>query len=98
MKQVIFRPEARRDALEAHRWYEAQAPGLGAQFRDELEATLEGICETPTAFPVLLRDTRRARLRRFPYGVFFREYDETVVVVAVLHGRRDPKLVRHRAE
>ncbi len=98
MKRVIFRPEARRDALEAYRWYEAQTPGLGGEFREELEATITGICDAPTAFPVMLRDTRRARLRRFPYGVFFREYGEAIVVVAVFHGRRDPKLVKRRAE
>jgi len=98
MKRVIFRPEARWDALDAYAWYESQAPGLGAEFRDELEATLDAIRESPKVYPVLLRDTRRARLRRFPYGVFFREYDEAIVVVAVLHGRRDPKLVKRRAE
>lgn len=98
MKRVIFRPEARRDALEAHRWYERQAPVLGIQFQDELKATIDRIGETPRAFPVLWRDTRRARLRRFPYSVFFREYEEALVVVAVLHGRRDPKLLRRRSE
>ena len=43
MKQVIFRREARADALDAYRWYEKQEPGLGAEFREELRATVERI-------------------------------------------------------
>jgi hypothetical protein len=41
VKQVIFRREARADALEAHRWYEAQEPGLGDEVREELRATVQ---------------------------------------------------------
>ncbi len=96
MKSVIFRPEARRDALEAFWWYERQRAGLGAAFRDELERTVARIRENPKAYAVLWRETRRARLRRFPYAVFYREYADALVVVAVLHGRRDPNAWRRR--
>lgn len=98
MKPVVFRSEARQDALAAYQWYERERPGLGSELRAELDRTIERICATPRAFPVLWRETRRARLRRFPYAVFFREYEETFVVVAVLHGRRDPSLVQGRVK
>lgn len=91
MKQVIFRREARADVLEAYHWYEAHEPGLGPEFRTELRATIERIRRTPLAYRVLHRETRRARLKRFPYGVFYRDYTEAVVVVAVLHSSRHPK-------
>ena len=96
MKRVIFRREARADALEAYRWYENKEVGLGADFRSELSAAIQRIRESPTAYRVLHRDTRRARLRRFPYGVFSREYAEAIVVVAVLHTRRHPKRWKQR--
>jgi plasmid stabilization system protein ParE len=67
MKQVIFRREARADALDAYRWYEKQEPGLGAEFREELRATIERIRGRPLAFRVLHRDTRRARLETIPF-------------------------------
>jgi hypothetical protein len=34
---------------------------------------------------------RRALLRKFPYGVFYFVFDDTVVVLACFHTRRDPK-------
>jgi plasmid stabilization system protein ParE len=66
VKRVIFRREARADVLEAFHWYEAQEPGLGAEFRDELQAAVERLRGIPATYRVLFRETRRARLRRFP--------------------------------
>jgi plasmid stabilization system protein ParE len=34
--------------------------------------------------------------RRFPYGLFYVVEAERIVVLAVFHGRRDPKAVRRR--
>jgi plasmid stabilization system protein ParE len=96
VKQAIFRREARADALEAYRWYEQQEAGLGAEFRDELRATVQRVRENPLAYRVLLRDTRRARLKRFPYCIFYRDYAEAIVVVAVMHTRRHPRRWRQR--
>lgn len=91
MKRVIFRREARADALEAYRWYEMQDAGLGMDFRNELGAAIQRIRENPTAYRVLHRNTRRARLRRF-----YREYTDAIVVVAVLHTRRHPRRWKQR--
>jgi len=96
MKRVIFRREARADALEAYRWYEGQESGLGAEFRQELRAAIQRIRESPSAYRVLHRETRRVRLRRFPYGVFYREYGEAIVIVAVMHARRHPNKWKRR--
>jgi hypothetical protein len=47
------------------------------------------------AYPAGYRNTRRALIRRFPYGVVYLpipEQDTIVVLAAVLHCGRDPKL------
>ncbi len=97
MKRLIFRPEARLDAMQAHRWYDRQRRGLGREFRDELQTTLGRVAENPKAHATLWREVRRARLVRFPYAVFYREFDDAVVIVAVLHGRRDPNAWKKRS-
>ena len=38
--EIRLRPEAEQDLVEAATWYEANQQGLGAQFLDEVEATL----------------------------------------------------------
>ena len=38
----------------------------------------------------------RILIRRFPFGIFYVEGPEQIVVLAVLHGRRDPKRWKER--
>jgi plasmid stabilization system protein ParE len=92
MTRVIFRPEARIEALEAYRWYENQRSGLGREFRQALDQAINTIREKPKSFPVVHRDTRRALLKRFPYMIFYRVYADVISVVAVMHGKRDPSV------
>jgi len=40
---------------------------------------------------VLHRNVRRALLQRFPYQVLFLLEEDTITVVAVFHGARNPK-------
>jgi len=48
-------------------------------------------------YAAIHRDTRRAKVRKFPYNVFFRVQADRVEVIAVLHGRRDPSVWKGRA-
>ncbi len=89
--QVIFTPAARAELLDAQDWYEARHPGLGVRFRDEVEAAVLRLQENPHQFPIVFRDVRRARLRKFPYGLFFRVEISALVVIACFHGSRDPR-------
>ncbi|MGH7355643.1 MAG: hypothetical protein ACRELS_13840 [Candidatus Rokuibacteriota bacterium] len=43
--------------------------------------------------PVLFR---RAILRRFPYVLWYRVSDKSLVVLACVHGSRDPRSIRSR--
>jgi plasmid stabilization system protein ParE len=96
MKSIVFRIEARLDALEAYRWYEARDAGRGEKFRDELDRVLNLIAERPLSYPAMLRNARRALLKRFPYLVVFRNYDDAIVVVAVMHSRRGRRTLKRR--
>ena len=93
---VLTAPEA--EASSAYDWYEAQSVGLGAEFLRAVDAVLASIRRTPALYPAVRGRTRRALLRRFPYGVCFYEREEAreVVVVAVVHGRRHPRVWRSR--
>ena len=84
------RPEAAQDLEDAAAWYEEQSGGLGQEFLDEVRRTLERVAEHPELYPSIHRNTRRALTHRFPFGVFFHLKDDSIVVVAVLHGSREP--------
>ena len=94
---MIIRPEAEADLVIARAWYERQREGLGAAFLLCVEEVLDRIDRTPALYPVVYRDVRRAFTRRFPYAVYYRVADNDVVVLGILHTRRDPQEWQSRA-
>ena len=96
-RRWMVRPLAQADIDEAVTWYEQQQSGLGSRFLDALDHVFNRVCDTPLQFPAISVDVRRALLHTFPYAVYFRETEQAVVILAVLHLRRDPRIWRHRA-
>lgn len=94
--RLVVRPLAEEDLVEIQRWYEAQQVGLGGAFRQSVDELFQRLSESPLMYPVVYRGLRRAVLRRFPYLVYFTVESEVVSIVACLHGKRHPRLVRLR--
>lgn len=94
--KVSIRQEAEIDIEETAIWYEEQRQGLGHEFLDEVLSLCQTISERPAMYPVVHRSTRRALIRRFPFGVYYRIEDEQIIVVAVMHGSRHPRKWRQR--
>jgi plasmid stabilization system protein ParE len=91
MPRLLLEPEAEAEFLEAARWYEDRRPGLGTEFRASVATTLDVIEGTPERFPVALRDIRKARVPRFPYVVYYVSLSHVISVIAIIHGRRNPR-------
>jgi toxin ParE1/3/4 len=89
-RSLIIMPAAQFEITEAQGWYEKEAIGLGALFRAEIDRQAQRILANPLQFPLMLADIRWARLRRFPYGLFFRPFDDAIYVIACFHSSRDP--------
>ena len=95
-REVILRPEAKREIAEAYGWYEEKRDGLGNEFLLVVDAAIERIRREPESHPVVHRDVRRALTQRFPYGVFYVADPRRITVIAVFHGSRDPAVVEER--
>lgn len=97
-KPLIVGAEAEVDVGEAYGWYEDQRPGLGAQFVLCVEAVIASIERNPRIYPIIYRGiVRRALTQRFPYAVFFVEGEQSVVVIGVIHAKRNPRVWQDRA-
>lgn len=94
--RVAFRRAAIAEFEEAATWYESQRRGLGVEFTFEVGQAIERLAESPARYPVVFGDIRRAVTRRFPYAIYFRIRANMVVVLAVFHGRRDPRVWQRR--
>ncbi len=88
--EVRLRPEAELDLADAALWYEAQRSELGQQFLDEIVSVFSSIAEAPLLYPVVHRKTRRALMHRFPFGIYYQVEAVAVIVLAVMHGSRNP--------
>ena len=85
-----------RNLEKAEDWYDGRRPGLGREFRDAVDAAIARIADNPLAYPDRYRGARRARLRRFPYVLWYRVSETLVLVLACVDGRRDPRMIRAR--
>ena len=94
--RVLLRRAAELDLAGIEDWYESQQVGLGAEFREAVDELFGRIGENPHAFPERYRGSRRAILRRFPYIVWYRLHEDAAVILACVHGSRDPRLPRPR--
>ena len=100
---MTFRAEARDEMENAYNWYEDQKAKLGEDFLDCVDnfldcvdSTLDRIEQRPESYPCCFQDFRRAMIHRFPYVIYYRIISSRIIVIAIVHGKRDPKIWQSR--
>lgn len=89
--QMVFRPEALTELLEAQAWYEERSLGLGLEFARSVDAAVARALRKPLAFARLEDDFRHVITRKFPYSVIYHCSDSELVAVSCFHHRRKPR-------
>lgn len=72
---VVLTDEAEADHQEAAQWYDSRSEGLGAGLVAQARELLVRIGDNPSLYPIVHGTIRRASVRRFTYGVFYRRGD-----------------------
>ena len=90
MKTVRFLLPAELEMVEASRYYEIQAAGLGGDFLDKIDAAVQDIGSHPERWPVVRLNIRHRLIHRFPYALLYRVVPEEVVILATMHLHRHP--------
>ena len=93
-RELVVRDEVFADASEAADWYDQRLDGLGERFLLALHEGIASIQDAPFQYPIHTRSIRRARIERFPYGVYFVANESSVTVLAVMHLMRNPRLIK----
>ena len=88
---VEFLDVAEAELFEAIVYYNQQSEGLGYEFAAEIRRTINRIVQYPEAWSPLSERTRRCRTNRFPYGIIYQIRPETILIIAVMHLRQDPR-------
>lgn len=90
MHEIVFHTQAAEEMRAAAAYYEAQEPGLGNAFLDDIEQALQSIQQFPQLWSVYDGEYRRYLLKRFPYGLVYRLDVARILIVAVAHLHRKP--------
>jgi len=90
-------PEARTDLNEAVGWYAEKNVSAAQRFMDNYTKVITRITDNPFQFPTAKGEVRKARLsRHFPYSIYFALRGDLVLIIAVFHDRRNPKIWQSR--
>ena len=90
MPKLVLHPEIASEIKASYNWYQGQAAGLGDDFIAELEAAYDAITELPETWPKFQKGFRRYLLTRFPFSIIYKDTNETIFIVAVMHNSRKP--------
>ncbi len=93
---VVFLKAAEVELNEGIIFYNIQLEGLGFEFSSEVKNTVKRIIENPEAWAPLSKRTRRCQTRRFPYGIIYQVRKKTLLIIAVMHLRRNPQTWKSR--
>jgi toxin ParE1/3/4 len=86
-----FRPQARRELLEATQWYLADGgPAVAEQFEWALQRALRLLEFMPQLGSPSYRGVRTWPLKQFPYTLVYRVKGTVISVIAVAHQSREP--------
>jgi toxin ParE1/3/4 len=102
LKEARFISPAELELAEGIAVYESERPGLGLEFADRVEATVEQALRFPEAATEIVRPGLRRTVRRyqvhspFPYDLVAAVFDDVLVVLAVAHHKRRPMYWRKR--
>ncbi|MDR1283496.1 MAG: type II toxin-antitoxin system RelE/ParE family toxin [Opitutaceae bacterium] len=93
-KPVFALPEVQDDLEVAKSHYASWRADGSEHFLDKYEETIRWIEWNPDSFPKKFGRVQRAILKKSYYLVYFIQEKERTIVIAVLDGRRDPKIIR----
>jgi len=86
--RVFYHQDVQNDVNTALSRYEAISPKLADAFWDELQKSFQTIADNPQIAHFEARPYRRVNLKRFPYAIVYRAFEDRVKIVVVKHVKR----------
>jgi plasmid stabilization system protein ParE len=95
-REVIVLSEAETEILQALDWYNERSVLAARAFVHELNGVLVRVARAPEIWPRVFRDARRMVFPHFPFTLVYRNYGDTIEIIAVAHQRRLPLYWKNR--
>lgn len=95
--RIAVSNRAHLDVAETVIWYERAEPGAGTRFFAALEETYLQIANSPDGYPEVEPGIRRRTAQPYPYVVYYRAQEDSILILRVIHGHRHPDTWREEA-
>ena len=98
MRTITFLLEAEKEMNASAQYYNQQSFGLGFDFLEEIEKSLQLIEKNLERWPYYEENIRKYNTPRFPFSllyVFEKELDK-IIIIAVAHQKRKPGYWKQR--
>ena len=96
MQNLEIRKQALDDLKDAIAWYESQKDNLGFEFMYEFNQVISVIRFKPTLVQKRYQKICLIHFHRFPYSIYYILEKEKIIVMAVFHQKRNPKIAMKR--
>jgi toxin ParE1/3/4 len=96
--RLIIKPLAENDIKECYAWYTRKQEGLGDNFLDEFERSLEFIERNPEQYQTKYKAVRTTKVNRYPICVHYTIEENTIFIHAVTSTSRDPQIWKERID
>ena len=95
MKYLLqFHPDVEEDLASIYSWYEQQTIGLGENFLQSFYYSVELITKKPKLYVRNYGEYRRCLLHKFPYSIYYKINEKSIVIMGCFHYARDPKKLK----
>jgi plasmid stabilization system protein ParE len=94
--QLFFEQDAKTDIASVADWYRDLVDGLESEFLSSLKTSLDKLEANPYQYQVRFRDIRTVLLHKFPYQIFYKIFEDKIIILGVVHTSRNPRLIRRR--
>lgn len=84
-------PGAEDDIIEIQDYYLANAPHIAHEFIDELFDHLNFLKDNPAAGVQIKNGYRMYLMSRFPYYIIYELTEDLLLILHIVHRKRDPK-------
>jgi plasmid stabilization system protein ParE len=93
-----FLPAADDELIEAARYYEHEAAGVGIAFITAVHQAVTELLAFPFATPSIGAGIRKKVLRHFAYTIFYSIEADTLLIIAVAHQKKRPNYWHSRCK
>jgi hypothetical protein len=90
--RLVIKPLAEKDITELYTWYNKEREGLGDNFLDELERSLEYVEMNPEQYQIRYKEVRMTKINLFPICLHYTIEGSKIFIHAVLSTSRDPQI------